>query len=48
MSEKTITFEQIVRADDAVACKLEVVMVAFDQKTRKAIRVPAHWRIDEC
>jgi len=44
MSEKTITFEQIVRADDAVACKLEVVMVAFDPKTRRAIRVPSHWR----
>jgi len=45
MSEKTITFEQIVRADDKVACKLEVVLVAFDAKTRKAIRVPSHWRL---
>lgn len=47
MSERTITFEQIVHADDKIACKLEVVLVAFDAKTRKAIPVPAHWRIDE-
>ena len=47
MSEKTLTFEQIVRADGEIACKLEVVLVAFDAKTRKAIRVPDHWRIDE-
>lgn len=44
LSEKTITLEQIVRADDEVACKLKVVMVAFDAKARKAIPVPSHWR----
>lgn len=46
MSEKTITFEQIVRADGEIACKLEVVLVAFDAKARKSISVPAHWRLD--
>ena len=43
---KTLTFEQIVRADGEVACKLEVVLVAFDAKTRKSIEVPAHWQIE--
>lgn len=47
MSRKTLTFEQIVRADGEVACKLEVVLVAFDEKTRKSIELPSHWRIDE-
>jgi acyl-CoA thioesterase FadM len=47
LSEKTITLEQIVRADDKVACKLQVVMVAFDEKTRKAVAVPVHWRLDD-
>ena len=47
MSRRTITFEQVVCADGKVACKLEVVMVAFDPETRKAIPVPAHWRIAE-
>ncbi len=47
LSEKTLTFEQVVRADGDVACKLEVVLVAFDAKTRESIRVPAHWRITE-
>lgn len=46
MSRKTLTFEQIVRADGEVACKLEVVLVAFDEKTRKSIELPSHWRID--
>ena len=45
LSEKTLTFEQIVRADGEIACKLEVVLVAFDAKTRQSISVPAHWRI---
>ena len=47
MSSKTLTFEQIVRADGEVACKLEVVLVAFDAKTRKSIEVPSHWQIDD-
>ena len=46
LSEKTLTFEQIVRADGDVACKLRVVLVAFDAKTRKSITVPSHWRIE--
>jgi acyl-CoA thioester hydrolase len=46
-SAKTLTFEQLVRADGELACKLEVVLVAFDAKTRKSIEVPAHWRIAE-
>ena len=46
MSGKTLTFEQIVRADGEVACKLAVVLVAFDAKTRKSIEVPSHWQID--
>jgi len=45
ISDKTMTFEQIVRADGEVACKLEVVLVAFDAKARKSIRVPSHWRL---
>jgi acyl-CoA thioester hydrolase len=45
-SEKTLTFEQVVRADGEVACNLEVVLVAFDAKTRKSMSVPAHWRLD--
>ena len=45
IGEKTIRLEQIVRADDEVACKLEVVMVAFDPKSRKAIPVPSHWQV---
>ena len=44
ISEKTITFEQVVRADGKVACELRVVHVAFDPKTRKAMKVPTHWR----
>jgi len=46
ISEKTLTFEQIVRADGEIACKLEVVLVAFDAKKRKSISVPSHWRIE--
>lgn len=46
ISNKTITFEQVVRADGKVACKLKVVHVAFDRETRKAVQVPSHWRID--
>lgn len=46
LGEKTMTFEQVVRADGEVACKLEVVMVAFDARTRKAIAVPSHWRVE--
>ena len=46
ITEKTITFEQVVRADGEVACELRVVHVAFDPKTRKAMRVPTHWRIE--
>jgi len=45
MSDKTMTIEQIVRADGEIACKLEVVLVAFDAKTRKSIAMPPHWRI---
>jgi acyl-CoA thioester hydrolase len=45
LSKKTLTFEQIVRADGEVACKLEVVLVAFDAKTRKSIELPSHWRV---
>ena len=45
LSEKTLTFEQIVRADGEIACKLEVVLVAFDAKTRRSIHVPSHWQI---
>lgn len=44
ITEKTITFEQVVHADGKVACELSVVHVAFDPKTRKAIPVPTHWR----
>ena len=47
MSRKTLTFEQIVRADGEIACKLEVVLVAFDVKARRSIDLPSHWRIDE-
>jgi len=47
MSRKTLTFEQIVRADGEVACNLEVVLVAFDAKNRKSIELPSHWRIDD-
>ena len=47
MSGKTLTFEQIVRADGEVACKLAVVLVAFDTKTRKSIEVPSHWQIED-
>ena len=47
MSGKTLTFEQIVRADGEVACKLEVVLVAFDAKSRKSIEVPSHWQIED-
>ena len=47
LSDKTLTFEQIVRADGEIACKLKVVLVAFDAKTRKSINVPSHWQIEE-
>ncbi len=47
ITEKTLTFEQIVRADGNIACKLEVVLVAFDAKARKSTMVPPHWRIEE-
>ena len=47
LSEKTLTFEQIVRADGEIACKLKVVLVAFDAKSRKSINVPSHWRIED-
>ena len=47
ITEKTIRFDQVVRADGNVACELRVVHVAFDPKTRKAVRVPPHWRIEE-
>ncbi len=45
LSRKTLTFEQLVRADGELACKLEVVLVAFDAATRKAIELPAHWQL---
>jgi acyl-CoA thioester hydrolase len=47
MSRKTLTFEQIVRADGEIACKVEVVLVAFDAKNRRAIELPRHWRIGD-
>lgn len=47
LSRKTLTFEQIVRADGEVACKLKVVLVAFDAETRTSIEVPSHWRLAE-
>ncbi|UCH29088.1 MAG: acyl-CoA thioesterase [Myxococcales bacterium] len=47
LSRKTLTFEQIVRADGEVACRLEVVLVAFDAEARKSIEVPSHWRLAE-
>lgn len=47
ISEKTLTFEQLVRADRELACRLEVVLVAFDAKTRKSIPVPSHWRLSK-
>jgi acyl-CoA thioesterase FadM len=47
VSEKTITFEHVVRADGKLACELRVVHIAFDPKTRKAMKVPAHWRASD-
>jgi len=47
ISEKTITFDQVVRADGKVACELRVVHVAFNPKTRKSMQVPKHWRVSE-
>ena len=46
ITEKTIRFDQVVRADGKIACELRVVHVAFDPKTRKSMRVPTHWRIE--
>lgn len=45
IGEKSLTLEQQVFADGKLACKLEVVMVAFDRATRKSAAVPRHWRL---
>ena len=47
LSGKTLTFEQIVRADGEIACKLDVVLVAFDAEARRAIALPAHWKLGD-
>ncbi len=44
IGEKSMTLGQAITARGEPVCTLSVVMAAFDMKTRKAIRVPAHWR----
>ena len=43
--ERLAVRAQQVFADGKLACKLEVVMVAFDRTTRKSAAVPRHWRL---
>jgi acyl-CoA thioester hydrolase len=45
IGDKSLTFEQVVKADGVVACRIEVVMVGFDPVTRKSAQVPRHWRL---
>ena len=47
MGEKSMTFEQLVFADGELACRLKVVLVGFDPKTRRSAPVPAHWRLPD-
>ncbi len=44
---KSLTLHQEVHRDGELACSLEVVMSAFDPKTRGSIEVPKTWRIPE-
>ena len=45
LGAKSLTLEQTVSADDKLVCTVTVVMVAFDQATRRAAEVPSHWRL---
>jgi len=47
LGEKSMTLEQQVFADEKLCCRLEVVMVGFDPKTRKSAPIPTHWRVAE-
>jgi len=44
LGQKSMTLEQLVYADGELACKVGVVMVGFDPKTRTSITIPSHWR----
>ena len=47
LGEKSMTLEQQVFADGKLCCKLKVVMVGFDPKTRMSAPIPTHWRVPE-
>lgn len=45
LGTKSMTLEQRITVGDRAVCTLEVVMAAFDPKTRRAIPVPTTWRV---
>jgi len=47
LGQKSMTLEQLVYADGKLACRIGVVMVGFDPKTRQSITIPSHWRPSE-
>lgn len=44
---KSLTLEQQVFADGKLVCTVTVVLVAFDQKTRRSTDAPSHWRLPD-
>lgn len=44
LGQKSMTLAQHITVGERAVCTLEVVMAAFDPKTRKAIALPERWR----
>lgn len=47
LGTKSMTLAQRIAVGERPVCTIEVVMAAFDPKTRKSIPVPATWRLAE-
>lgn len=44
---KSLTIEHVVTVAGRKLCTMGVVMACFDRETRKAIALPAHWRLPD-
>lgn len=47
LGTKSMTLVQHITVGERAVCTIEVVMAAFDPKTRRAIPVPTSWRVAE-
>jgi acyl-CoA thioester hydrolase len=47
LGTKSMTLVQHITVAERPVCTIEVVMAAFDPKTRRAIPVPTSWRVPE-